>query len=225
MVILFHFVQTRGGMPYLYFYLLEVNNKRRCVKGHLFPHQFKRLKSKYQSMSLHLPSLTVLIPFPSFSHMHSPSSHFELPLHVPCPAATLTCPLPHSHPYMSPAHSHPYISPALQPPLHVPCPSHPYMASALQSPLHVIFPSHPYMSLAPQSPIHVPCPAVTNTCPLPHSRPYMSPALQSPVHVPSPTVTLTWPLPCSHPYMASALHIPPTNYHLLAAQQEPYKKA
>ena len=97
-------------MPYLYFYLLEVNNKRSCVKGHLFPHQFKRLKSKYQSMSLHLPSLTVLIPFPSFSHMHSPSSHFELPLHVPCPAATLTCPLPHSHPYMSPAHSHPYTS-------------------------------------------------------------------------------------------------------------------
>ena len=31
-----------------------------------------------------------------------------------------------------------------------------------------------------------------------------------------------WQIPV--PY-GSKLHIPPTNYHLLAAQQEPYKKA
>ena len=168
-------------MPYLYFYLLEVNNKRSCVKGHLFPHQFKRLKSKYQSMSLHLPSLTVLIPFPSFSHMHSPSSHFELPLHVPCPAATLTCPLPQS-------------------PLHGLCPAVTLTCHLPQSPIHVSCPavthtcplprSHQYMSPAPQSPLHVPCPAVTRTCPQPHSHPYMASALQSPIHGLCPAVTL-----------------------------------
>ena len=214
-------------MQYLCFYLLEVNKKRSCVKGHLFPRHFNKLKSKYQSRSLHLQSLTVLILFPSFSHTHSPSSRFELPLHVPCPAVTLTCHLP-----QSPLHG---LCPAVTLTYHLPH-SHLYMSPAPQSPVHVcpLPRSHPYISHAPQSPLHVPCPAVTCTCPLPSihltwplpcshphmasalqspihvicpSHPYMSSALQSPLHGLCPPVTPSWPLP-SHPYMASALQSP-----------------